>query len=142
MLVFLNVDDDYFGNSYSYFVPNAFATSFSSNAPITINTTAINLPTDTINMAMLKDGNKDYIGVNESLLLSSGLAYSELRVMRPNIFNSGNYETQLILTLLFSGYQCNSIYYNFLSSSSYLGIEDGIVILQSTLQRMAYYGKP
>ena len=141
IVVFFNVDDDYFGDSYSYFVLNAFTTSFSSNAPIALNTTAISLPTDTISMARLKDGSEDYINVNESLLLSANLAYSEVRVMRPAFFSSGNYETQLLLTLLFSGYQCNSVYFNFLSSYSYLGIEDGIVILQSTLQRMAYYGK-
>ena len=141
MFVFLYPDDDYFGDGYSYFVPNAFTTSFSSNASITMNTTAINLPVDTIDMTRLKEGSKNYISENESLFFSAGAGYSELRVMRPDIINSGNYETQLHLTTLFSGYQCNSIYYSFLSSYSYLGIESGIVILQSTLQRLAYYGK-
>ena len=141
MLVFLHPDDDYFRDSYSYFVQNAFTTSFSSNIPITINTTAINLPTVNIDMTRLKEGTEDFDSKTESLFFSGGAAYSELRVMKPGIINSGNYETRLHLTTFFSGYQCDFIYYSFLSSSSYLGIEGGIVILQSTLQRMAYYGK-
>ena len=120
---------------------NAFTTSFNSSAPVTINTTAINLPVDTIDMTRLKEGTKDYVSEKESLFFSAGVAYSELRVTRPVVIHAGNYEEQLHLTSLFSGYQCNSIYNNFLSSSSFLGIEDGIVVLQSTLQRMAYYGK-
>ena len=140
-LVPLQLDDDYFGDYGSYFVPKAFTTSFSSIAPITMNITAMNLPTDTIDMARLKEGTEHYYSDTESQFFSAGVGYSELRLMRPSIINSGNYETQLHLTSLFSGYQCNSIYNNFLSSSSYLGIEDGIVILQSTLQRIAYYGK-
>ena len=92
-------------------------------------------------MTRLKEGTNDYGSDTESLFFSAGVAYSELHVMRPGLINSGHYETQLHLSSLFNGFQCNSIYNNFLSSSSYLGIEGGIVILESTLQRMAYYGK-
>ena len=145
MLVLLylkHVDDKYFGDTSSYFVQNAFTTSFSGKEPITMNTTAANLPTDTVYMARLKEGKEHYLNDTESLFFSEGVAYSGLHITQPNpVLHSGNYEAQLHLKSLFSGCQCNSIYSNFLTSSSYLGIEDGIVILQSTVQRMAYYGK-
>ena len=105
-----------------------------------MNTTAVNLPKDIIKLTKLKEGNKDYLVSNKSLFFSKDLAYSELHVARPDITHSGNYETQLHLTSLFSGFQCNSIYNNFLTSSDYLGIDGEAIILQSTLQRMAYYG--
>ena len=126
----------------SYFVNNAFTTSFNKNEPITINTTAVNLPTDTIYMARLKEGETDYLTDSESLYFSDGAAYSELHFTKPNtVLHSGSYEAQLHLRSLFSGYQCNSIYSTFLFSSTYLGISNGFVILQSTVQRLAYYGK-
>ena len=93
-------------------------------------------------MARLKDGEEEYSNDSESLYFSGGVAYSGLHITKPNsVSHSGSYEAQLHLQSLFSDYQCNSIYSDFLSSSDYLGIEDGIVILQSTLQRLAYYGK-
>ena len=91
-------------------------------------------------MTKFKEGTQGKFNETESLFFSTGTGYSELHVMKVGITYSGNYETQLHLTSLFSGFECNSIYNTFLTSSSYLGIAEGTVILQSTLQRMAYYG--
>ena len=107
-----------------------------------MNTTAKNLPTYAIHVTRFKDGNEDYFRESESLYLSNGVAYSELYLSKPTItLNSGNYETQLHITSVFNGYECNPAYHNFLIHSHYLGIQDGNVILQSTLQKMAYYRK-
>ena len=139
-MLFPYPDAKYFQNSYSYFVKNDFTIKFNDDNPVTINTTAVNLPKDTIKLTKLKDGDKEHFYSDESLFFSKDLAYSGLYVARPGMTHSGNYETQLHLTSLFSGFQCNSIYSTFLSSSEYLGIEAEAIILQSTLQKMAYYG--
>ena len=137
----MDIDAEYFEDTHSYFVRNAYTTSFNGNKPVTMNLTATNLPIDTISMTKLKEGNEHYFGRIESLFFSAGVAYSGLYVSRPGITHAGNYETQLHLTSLFSGFECNSIYNDFLASPNYLGIQGGTVILQSTIQRMAYYGK-
>ena len=142
LLIPLCLDPVYFGDTFSYFVNNSFTTSFHSGEPITMNTTAAYLPTDTIYMARLKEGKEDFLKDAESLFLSNGFSYSGLHLNKPNLLlHSGNYETQLHVTSLFNGYECHPIYNSFISSSTYLGILNGIVILQSTMQRMAYYGK-
>ena len=134
------LDANYFEDTHSYFSQNAFTTLFSNNEPTTMNTSAT-LPSETIYMARLKDGDKEYFEENDSLFYSDNAGYRGLHLMQAsNVLHSGYYETQLQLTSNFMGYECNSTYTEFITNSSYLGIANGIIILQSTLQRMAYYG--
>ena len=127
-------------DGHSFFAGNAFITSFSNKEPVTLKTKSASLPSDTIKMVTGKDGRNDYFKDYETLFYSNNVAYRELNFMQASILHSGYYETQLQLTSNFKGFECNSVYTEFIANSSYLGISSGVVILQSTLQRMAYFG--
>ena len=97
---------------------------------------------EAIYMERLKDGKKVNFSGTDSLFYSGNVAYRELNLTNANnVIDSGYYETQLQFTSNFIDIGCNSVYTDFITSSSYLGITNDLLILQSTMQQMAYYGR-